>query len=450
MELTRKIADWIYQRKRKPFPEKELIAARWHTADTLGCIISGSLDPSSQKILNYVTSRWTTGGIPLLFNTNAFVRPDNAALYYGFCAHVDDCDDLSLPISIHSSAVIWPVVLALGTALHITEEECQKAYIIGMETCDAIGRGFGSIDNSCWNQTTMLGILGSTAAAAVLLDLSADEIAAALGIAAGEASGIKINYGSSAKDIAMGNVPAKAILAGNLAKAGFFGNKDVLGAEKGLFAILKPEIDKNKIWDAFETTDTDFFSKSIIVKPYAASWGVHNAVDGILDIKERQKIESKDMKEIVCMIQNTVSFADLVQLPSTAVEAKFSLPYCVALAAIKGSIEVEDFSENKELDTEVLALAKKIKIVQDQEFDCSNAKSGTEIRIVDMQGNQYSYRGHYAKGDPRNPLSEEELLEKIKKYMGKRLSSDETDDLLNMIFNPSGQGLKEIFRICNG
>lgn len=449
MELTGKIANWIYERKRKPFPDEELIAARWHIADTMGCIISGSLDLSSQKLSKYVTSRWTAGGIPLLFNANAFVRPDNAALYYGFCAQVDDCDDLSLPISIHSSAVVWPVVLALGTALHATDEECQKAYIIGMETADAIGRGLAAADYFCWNQTTLLGILASTAATATLLDLSVEEIIAALGIAAGEASGLKVNYGSNAKDISVGNTPAKAILAGNLAKAGFSGNKDALGSEKGLFVMLDSEFDKNVVWQAFKTIDSEFFEKNIIIKPYPASWGIHNAVDGILDIKQKHNISMENIKDITCMVQNTVYTADLTYLPSTAVEAKFSLPYCVALAVKKGFIGVEDFSENKELDPEILNFAKRIRIVQDSSFDCKHAKSGTEVRIVDKSNNEYTYRGYYAKGDPRNPLSKEEVLKKIKKNMGRRLGPEDTEDLLKMIFSPSAQGLKSIFRICN-
>ena len=66
------------------------------------------------RVLSYLEEKECRHGIGLLGAQNIRVSAEDAALYYGICAHVCDYDDLSKNFGGHPGAVILPVILALG------------------------------------------------------------------------------------------------------------------------------------------------------------------------------------------------------------------------------------------------------------------------------------------------------------------------------------------------
>ena len=67
-----------------------------------------------------------------------------------------------------------------------------------------------------WNLTSLVGIFGATIAAGILYKLSREQLINAIGIASGEASGTKVNYGTMTKDLTVGRTAEKAIFPANL------------------------------------------------------------------------------------------------------------------------------------------------------------------------------------------------------------------------------------------
>lgn len=450
MNLTQKIAAYIGSFSHNPINPMIEKQAKQHFIDTFACIVCGSAEPSALWIRNYIAGMSASHGSRILFDENLQVNPAAAALYYGFCAHNCDADDLSKNLAGHPSAVVLPVILALGTMRDSSGIQCLRAYIAGVETASAIGKGFlGGCFSTGWNQTTVLGIFGAVAAASVLMGLSEEEIVAALGIAASEASGLKVNYGSSAKDVSVGNASAKAIFAAELAKDGIRANPDSLGAASGLFRTLAPSANLDAINDALTHGDSDFLYPGIILKPYPACRGIHNGIDGALALRAQYAISPEEIQTVTCLVQDTVIESNRYPIPNKPTEAKFSLGYCIALALLHGAVTAADFSDSVSLEPAALKLAERVKIQVDNAFTSDNAKSGIEVIILTRGGQEFRHRGQFAKGDPNNPMMPEEHRTKLIQCLSRRMSIEYIDALLDRMTTLEKTTICKIYDLCN-
>lgn len=128
-----------------------------------------------------------------------------------------DYDDMSMELNGHSSTVLVPTVLAVGEEMQCSGTEILDAYITGIQINSVLGRLVANtkIDPG-WNLTSLVGIFGATIAAGILYKLSREQLINAIGIASGEASGTKVNYGTMTKDLTVGRTAEKAIFSANL------------------------------------------------------------------------------------------------------------------------------------------------------------------------------------------------------------------------------------------
>ena len=92
-----------------------------------------------------------------------------------------------------------------------------------------------------------------------------------------------------------------------------------------------------------------------------------------------------------------------------------SIPYSLAVALLKGKAGLFEYLSENIFDDEVLALTKKINVTESKELTSLCPQKRVAIVIVDTESCQYIERIDYPKGEPENPLSEEEFYQK---YIG--------------------------------
>lgn len=431
MNTTRLLVSEIVGYKTKVITKEVRQLACRHMVDTLACIVCGMQENTPQKVLSYLKEKECRHGIGLLGSQSIRVSAEDAALYYGICAHVCDYDDLSKNFGGHPGAVILPVILALGEETNASKDRLLRAYAAGVEVSAILGASIVNHGlNAGWNPTTLLGIFGAAAAGAVLLDLDEEQTCNAMGISAGEASGLKVNYGSAAKDLTVGRTSAKAVFALKMAVLGLDAAKEPLCSEGGLLTILSEKFDEKKLMKELETHESDFLKPGIILKPYPSCRGMHNGIDGMLKIVRTHGIKPDEVKQIICRVQDTVFESNRYMIPKNGVEGKFSLPYCLALCLYHHQVTPDDFTEDSEITEEMIQMMKKVKLVRDTDF--TDAKSGIEVCVQLKDQKNFSVRGNYAKGDPRNPISDEEFKEKLHYCFARRVSKEKEQEIIHM------------------
>ena len=117
--------------------------------------------------------------------------------------------------------------------------------------------------------------------------------------------------------------------------------------------------------------------------------------------------------------------------------AKMSIPYSVAIAVKEGKAGLDEFSIENISNTAVLALAKKVTVHSDAELSAAVPDKRTAVvEIRTHCGTVYTERVDYPKGEPENPLSDEEVREKFRvlSACGNR-TDEQNQDIIDIVWN---------------
>jgi len=121
--------------------------------------------------------------------------------------------------------------------------------------------------------------------------------------------------------------------------------------------------------------------------------------------------------------------------PESRETADHSLPYCLAAAIVDHQITTQTFSDEKLKDERIWGVIDKIKGEASQEFEkMFPAKQPSKVVVKTTDGREYSEYLEYPKGDPREPMTMEDLEAKFNGLSAELLNSDRQDRIKEMIF----------------
>jgi len=122
--------------------------------------------------------------------------------------------------------------------------------------------------------------------------------------------------------------------------------------------------------------------------------------------------------------------------PKSRETADHSLPYCLAAAIVDKKITTSSFSDEKLNDPRILEVIDKIKGEPSLEFEkMFPAKQPSKVVITTKDGKEYSEYLEYPKGDPREPMTMEDLENKFNSLAGEKFKEDDLNSLKELIFS---------------
>ncbi|MBI2846779.1 MAG: MmgE/PrpD family protein [Chloroflexi bacterium] len=438
MGATEKLAKFIAETGYKDVPEEALKIAKDAFLDCLGAALAGAVDPSGKLVAEYVREmggRGEAGVIGYGFKAPA----EHAALAIGTMAHALDYDDVSHAMTGHPSVTLLPVVLTLGQALEASGKEVLLAYIVGFEVEAKIGLGIGRRHYaSGWHNTATLGTMGATAAASKIMGLSVERTRTALGIAASIASGLRQNFGTMTKPLHAGNAARGGIFAARLAGKGLTAATDILEGEAGFCQVFggSGEYSLSKMTDNLGNP-WGIISPGVVLKPYPSCRFSHRAIDGALALKKKYQLRAGDVSEIECLMSPIAAKTLMYHHPTTGLEGKFSLEYCVSVAILDGEVGLKQFADERVRRTDVAEMMSRVRFKKMNEApsgEMGGHAIAPEVVTVRLKnGKEYSHSVKLAKGEPSIPLSREELLAKYRECASFVLSPQDTERCLEMV-----------------
>ncbi len=408
-------------------------AARYNFLDTVGCTIAGTVTGQFELARQYA-DKYNGVKESMVLGSAAMTEAGHAALAHSVAAHACDYDDMCVCLNGHPGAVIVPVVLALADRLDKTGREMLTAYMAGVEVSAAFGRMFHEGNYAkAWNQTTALGIMGAVAAAGKIMGLSRDEMTHAFGITIGEASGNKANFGTTTKDLTVGMTALKAIKCAEFAKLGFTANRSVIEGNNGLFESLGNQISSRPFWDMMKHPVSVFLSPGLVIKPYPTCRGNHNVIDILVRILKENALKPEDIRTVNCKVQNTVIDTERYPEPKSGAEGKFCIAYCAALCILNGRLDIMDFQVTEISDPAVLEQMAKVRVTLDPTI--VQARFGAEVTVETTAGQSFRSFSYYAKGDPLNPMSLDEIESKFIYNAALMMSLEDAKNLSDRLFD---------------
>jgi 2-methylcitrate dehydratase PrpD len=432
---TQALARFSSHLKFEDLPPNIVEAFKTYLLDGIGCGIFGSTQPWS-KIVNGMIKE-EKGKRESTLWLERFKGPSSSvSLGLGVMIHSFDFDDYH-NAKIHPGAVVIPAALSMGERLEVSGKRTLTAMVAGYETMVrvALATGPNSSRERGWHLTGTTGTFGAAAAAGNLLGLSQDGMASSLGLAGSQSAGLwAFNVdGAMSKRFHPGRSSQSGVISALLASRGFTGPSQILEAEDGGFFKAMSEVANPSL--VFEDLGEKFLSIETNIKPYACCASAHSSIDGIIGLTKVHGFRPAEVEKIyVRTARGVILQCGFQYKPLSVLQAQMSLQYCVAVSLLEGQVLIEQFSEKKISDPEILSLARRVEVILDPEIDqLYPEKFASRVEVVLKNGRRFETRVDSPLGSPERPMTFEKVAEKFKSLAGRVMSEDQTDALVERV-----------------
>ncbi len=429
LSITKRLAEFSAGIQYDALAPEVVAAARQCLLDTLGVALVGSSVEATHMLYNAAMSGMTGGTATILGSTRR-ASPAIAAAVNGYAAHALDYDDTQHRLSGHMSAAVVPAALAIAELQHSSGKDLLAAYVAGFEVACRPGR-YGKFANHLSHRgvhaTGFLGHFGAAAAAGRLLGLNVTQMRLAFGIAGGFASGLVKSFGTMGKAQNASNAAGNGVLSALLAQQGFTGSDEIFDGKRNIFAITDFEANAGEM---LQDLGKDYEITHNTLKAYACAGWRNPIIEASTLLASQHKLKPGDIANIdVWACVDVVTRLPNYPEPRTGLESKFSAEYVAAVAIIDGAGGVAQFTDERVKDAALMDLTRRTRLAADEKL------GPYQIRVVihTRDGRELSHFVPAQKGDPKNPLSWDELLIKFRANALSVLPQAQVERLVEML-----------------
>lgn len=407
--LTERFAGYWSAAQVGDLPAEVVHAARRSLLDTLAAGVAGGATTVVDSVVAAMHAGGSGVGSSTLWGRADTLAPAAAALVNGTAAHALELDDFGG--CGHSGAVVIPAVCALAQRYPVHGDRVLLAIAAGYDLASRVLDGSGGYrphNERGWHSTGTCGSFGAAAAAATLLGLPRQTYVHALGIAGTFTGGTWafLADGALVKRFHPGKAAETGVSAALLAQAGLTGPREVLDASWGGFYTTYAKGDATPE-RTVEGLGVQFHILRSGIKPYACCRTLHSCIDAVLEI-----VNGADSASIAALVVHG-NAQTRRQFERTDVrsllEAQFSMPYCLAVAAQSGRATLDQFDPLRVAEPEIQRLMNLTEIRTDRPLGPTDYPS---LEVVFADGRRVHKDVPFATGAPEAPLSDAALTDK--------------------------------------
>src|ERR1700756_5359433 len=422
--LSHVIAEWACALKYEDLSPAAIEAAKLFWFDSIGCALGGSQQDDARVLLKHYRAMGGNGKATVFvsgFKTN----PVDAAFMNGHMIRAMDYNDIywkadpchpsdliAAPLALCESESLSGKDLILATII---------AYEIEMRLCE-IGRP--GVREYGWHHATLSAFAAPVAAGRVL-NLTSEQMVSAIGISAsrtfcpGAVTAGKLTNMKNTVDPWAGRMGAESAL---LAREGFSGPEHVIDGKEGLFAVFGHVQYKGQpatfdgeglVKDLPTSPKSHYRIFDCGMKSFPIEALSHAPLTAMMKTIKEHKIKAHEVKEI--KVEVIARAADILgdphkYRPDSKETADHSLPYCMAVGLVDGMVTPLQFKEERVLDESLIPIMDKVKVVANEEFEKLFPRfQPSQVTISTTAGKSFTKRVDVPKGDPRDPMTAEEI-----------------------------------------
>lgn len=375
--------------------------------DYVGVAIRGADDETGDVLRAYSNASTASGELSAFDGTAG--GPERVCLLNGTFGHVLDFDDTFSTFPLHPTTVVAPAALSAGEIADADGETFLQAYAIGVEVLHRVGKSvFPTQYDRGFHSTAAVGPLGAAAAAGVVFDLDRSELHDAFGIAASSAGGLRKNFGTATKPLHAGFAASSGLRAALLAREGATAHEDAIGGPSGYGAAMAG--------DAFEPDELlgdDLGGvPDIALKLYPSAHISHGSMEALRQLRERNGLSPDDIASMTATMHPGGKDVMIHNDPETALEAKFSIEFCLAAVLRSGSAGLHEFTDEYVRDPEIRSVMETVDVTYDAEAVADLGRYGGHVTVETTDGRTLEATAD-APGSPDNPATEARLRGKF-------------------------------------
>ena len=447
--ISRQIAEFAVNLKYEELPEKVVNEVKRYLYDSIGCAYGG-YHTKDVNILRDIYKEIGGREEATLIGFGEKIPAVNAALINSLMIRALDFNDIYWKEDPSHPSDLIPAVLSTGELTDASMKDAIAAIVLAYEFEQRLCEfGLPGVRERKWHHATLTQFV-SPIAAGKMLGLTVDQMVSAIGI--NGCHNHTIGCPTAGKLTMMKNtVDPMAVQAGVfaalMAKRGCIGTEAVFEGKEGLMDVFGPAWNTEKLIGGL---GEKFKILECGMKAFPTEALTHTHITATLKVVTQNNI-SYDQIESVTLTTIAracdILFDPHKYRPESRETADHSLPYCIAAALVDHKITTQSFSEEKMKDPRIWEVIDKIKGEASIEFEkMFPAKQPSKVVIKTKDGKVYSEYLEYPKGDPREPMTIEDLENKFNALSAKLLSAEKQKAVKDVIFNCEKLSVKEFMK----
>jgi 2-methylcitrate dehydratase len=414
--VSGKMSRWAAGVKFQDLSKEAVYQATRFLLDSVGCALGG-YQQHDVKIALEVLDEVAGRGRATVIGTGKKIDPVSASLANALMIRCMDYNDIYWKQDPSHPSDIFPAAMACCERAKSDGKELIVGLVLGhefeMRLCEA---AFPGVRERGWHHATLTAFV-SPLVAGRALHLSWEQIQHAIGISASRhctLGAVTAGKLTMMKNTVDPMATQSGVLAALLAEKGYSGPEHVIDGKEGLTHVFGPEWKLNLLTEGLGES---WRITQCGMKAFPTEALTHTPISAVLDIVKKNDLHCDNVQKV--QIRSLARAADILSDPSkydphTKETADHSLPYVIAAALVDRQVTPVQFTMEKIMEPKIREQLQKVEVVADAEIEkVFPALQRVIVNITTRDGKSYSKQLDYPKGDPRNPLTDQEVEEKF-------------------------------------
>ena len=414
--VTAQMSRWAARLQYPRLSHEAIYQAKRFLLDSIGCALGGYRQ-HDVKIALEVLDEIAAPGRATVIGSGKRMDPVSASLANALMIRCMDYNDIYWKQDPSHPSDIFPAAIAGCERSRSGGKELIVGIVLGhefeMRLCEA---PFPGIRERGWHHATLTAFV-SPIVAGRALNLSWEQIQHAIGISASRhctLGAVTAGKLTMMKNTVDPMATQSGVFAALLAEKGYTGPEHVIDGKEGLTHVFGPEWKLNLLTDGLGES---WRITQCGMKAFPTEALTHTPISAVLDLVKTNDLHPDEVEKI--QIRSLARAADILSDPSkydprTKETADHSLPYVIAAALVERQVTPAQFAMQKILDPKIRQQLHKVEVVADPEIEkVFPALQRVIVHINTKDGRCFSKQLDFPKGDPRNPLTDQEIEEKF-------------------------------------
>ncbi len=436
--ITAGMSRWAAALQFKDISSEAVHQAKRFLMDSIGCALGG-YEQHDVRIALELLDEIAGPGLATVIGTGKRIDPVSASLANALMIRCMDYNDIYWKQDPSHPSDIFPAAIACGERAKSNGKELIVGLVLGhefeMRLCEA---AFPGIRERGWHHATLTAFV-SPIVAGRMLHLTWEQIQHAIGISASRhctLGAVTAGKLTMMKNTVDPMATQSGVLAAMLAEKGYTGPEHVIDGKEGLTHVFKPEWKLNLLTDGLGNS---WRITQCGMKAFPTEALTHTPISAVLDLVKGNDLQPEQVAKI--QIRSLARAADILSDPSkydprSKETADHSLPYVIAAALAERQVTPVQFTMGKIMDPRIREQLQKVEVVADPEIEkVFPALQRVIVRIDTTDGRSFSKQLDYPKGDPRNPLTDQEIEEKFSALAEGVLSTEAQKRVKETVWN---------------
>ncbi len=435
--LSRQMARFALELQYTDLPPDVVREVKRYLYDSVGCAFGG-FNTRDVQIMRRVYRDMT--GLPeaSLFVSGEQIPAVSATLVNSLAVRALDFNDIYWKEDPSHPSDLIPAALAVGEMTGATMKQVIVAIVLGYEfeqrLCEFALPG---IRERKWHHATLTQFVAPIVAGK-LLGLTEDQLVNAIGIAGSHSytvGAVTAGQLTMMKNTVDPMAVRDGVFAAKLAELDYTGPEEIFEGKEGFMDTFGPDWDEAKLvgrlGDSFKILECS-------MKAFPTEALTHTHISATLKLVREHDIQPEQVEEVVITTiarATDILFDPHKYEPSGRETADHSLPFCIARAILDRQITTSTFDDDMIADPRLKTIIHKIKGQASEQFEqLFPAKQPSRVTIRTTGGQEHTVYLEYPKGDPREPMTEEDQDNKFRGLTDPYLTDESRQRIKETIF----------------